>query len=140
RRHHGIRPAFEALSILARYAKHPGDHDHRQWPCQFGHEVKLVAPVNSIEKLVHNLLDPRAHLLHAPRRERLAHEAPQTAMFRRVLREHRIYPTKELVGAFSSRARKSDTHRGPPPRRIAGRSEARLLLGSQTPASDRRPS
>ena len=79
-----IGPALEPLIVLARDAQNARDHLHGQGHGVGGYEIELVRR-QRVEEPVRSLFDPRLHLSDSPRRERPAHQLPETRMARWII-------------------------------------------------------
>ena len=84
------RPGRERGVVLRRHAEELADDDDGQRVREVGHDVHaaVAAGFDLVEPLVDDLLDADPEPLDHLRRERLAHEAAQARVIRRVLEQH----------------------------------------------------
>jgi hypothetical protein len=84
------RTGVERLAMLFGNSEHVADDGDRQAEREILDQVHLPLRDDAIERLVHDLLDARAHVLDPARGERLHHQPAQAGVVRRVLLQHPV--------------------------------------------------
>ncbi len=119
-------PVPESVAVLDGNAEHLADDDDGQGVRELLDQVHRVPALDAREEAVHDALDVRAQPLHHARGERLAHEAAEPRMVRRVAIQHR----KAAGRGWRAKARGDEGRErflaeaadpaAPPPRRRTG--------------------